>query len=194
MFCHFDDERTELAMSYLLSVDPGLRKAGWALWLNDELQAARIIETKAEEGITNAIEAMTHELCQRWLNEYKRQWCTEPFIPGHSLRLACEYPQTYGGRAKKGDANDLIAVALVAGALVGRLGVPSRLILPREWKGSISKPETKAEYERDGYVVEERNKAKLSAEEYHRIEWPRDWKKRLDVADAVGIGLYALGH
>jgi hypothetical protein len=180
-------------MSYLLSVDPGLRKCGAVLWHDGELLAARLLEERSDsEEVRDVVEAMVFEVVTWWTEVYFRDRYTVPFIPGDSLRLVCEYPRTYGGRSSRGDANDLISVALVAGAILGRLACPSRLMLPEDWKGGIPKPQTKAEYLRDGYPVEERTKAKLSPAELARVEWPRDWKKRLDVADALGIGLWAL--
>lgn len=181
-------------MSYLLSVDPGLRKSGAALWHDGELLAAKLIESKSEaKEIPILVEMMTRLICsigaphpdgQRGLLGLARD----------GLQLVCERPRTYSGRAGRGDANDLIAVALVVGALLGRLSCPTALPLPEEWKGGIPKPKTKVEYLRDGYPVEERVRAKLSPVEAARVEWPRDWRKKMDVSDALGIGLYALGR
>lgn len=181
-------------MSYLLSVDPGLRKSGAALWHDGELVAAKLIEPKSDDtDVALVIEAMASDM-REWLRSF-------PLPHGHDgygmvpiMRLVCERPRTYGGRAGRGDANDLIAVALVVGALLGRLSCPTTLPLPEDWKGGIPKPQSKAEYLRDGYPVEERVRAKLSPVEAARVEWPRDWRKKMDVSDALGIGLYALGR
>lgn len=178
-------------MSYLLNVDPGLRKCGAALWHEGELLSARLLESEPDSDDMHAlVQAMTYAVCTWTMLEVLGGFALS-LLSSH-LHLVCEYPRTYGGRSNRGDANDLISVALVAGAILGRLACPSRLMLPEDWKGGIPKPQTKAEYLRDGYPVEERTKAKLSPAELARVEWPRDWKKRLDVADALGIGLWAL--
>lgn len=181
-------------MIYLLSVDPGLRKSGVALWRRGGLVFARLIEPKSDgPEISDVVEAMMSSVCGWILRDCGAGDPTGSRTPW--LRLVCERPRTYGGRVSgNADANDLIAVALVAGAILGRLGCPAALPLPEDWKGGISKPKTKAQYERDGYPVEERARGKLSPSELACVEWPRDWKKRLDVADAIGIGLWALGR
>jgi len=93
----------------------------------------------------------------------------------------------------KGDANTLIELGCVVGAVVGALGVPARIVRPHDWKGSIRKPERKIDYELDGYVVEHRARNHLSPQEAAAVKWPTsNWKRMLDVADGVGIGLWAL--
>lgn len=186
-------------MNYLLSVDPGLRKSGAALWHDGELVSAKLIEPDCDDSgvadVADVVAAMSSDVRGWCANVYDvdsapRARAIEALKPW--LRLVCEYPRTYGGRAGKGDANDLISVALVAGAILGRLGCPSQLVLPREWKGGIPKPQTKAEYLRDGYPVEERVKLKLTTTELIRVELTRDWWKNMDIWDALGIGLWAL--
>lgn len=183
-------------MSYLLSLDPGLRKCGVALWRGGELVAARLLVSERApsqvEDVAADVAAMAEAVCyfgaphpgggQRGLLDLARD----------GLRLACEYPRTYGGRASRGDANDLVSVALVAGAIQGRLGCASTFVLPEEWKGGIPKPDSKAAYLRDGYPVEERAKLKLTTTELIQVDLTRDWRKNMDVWDAVGIGLWAL--
>lgn len=179
-------------MSYLLSIDPGLRKCGAALWHDSELVEARLLVGEHEGREVDVTVAVMVDAAIAWCIDVYDVASIGSLKPW--LHLAVEYPRTYGGRSSRGDANDLIGVALVAGAILGRLGCPAQLLLPEEWKGRIHKPESKAEYERDGYVVEARARAKLSAAELERVEWGKDWKKRMDVSDAVGIGLHVLGR
>lgn len=171
-------------MTYLLSIDPGLRKCGAALWHGPELIVAELVLGEREgDDVANTVEGMRDAIVHWFDFECSYLKCTH---------IICEYPRTYGGRASRGDANDLVGVALVVGAILGRLACPSRLVLPEDWKGNAPKPDTKAEYERDGYVPEERARAALSPEELARVRLPRDWRKKLDVWDAVGIGLWVL--
>lgn len=182
-------------MTYLLSVDPGLRKCGAALWRGPELVAAElVIGERAGDDVAQTVTRMKTEI-SHWepiKSNDDRHITPLWLVVKHELEVVCEYPRTYGGRASRGDANDLVGVALVVGAILGRLACPSRLVLPEEWKGNAPKPDTKAEYERDGYVPEERARAALSADELACVRLPRDWRKKLDVWDAVGIGLWAL--
>lgn len=62
----------------------------------------------------------------------------EPF------RVTIECPQTYGGRAAKGDANDLITLARLVGrfeqaALTNKQCSGVRVVVPSEWKGQVPK-------------------------------------------------------
>lgn len=49
--------------------------------------------------------------------------------------LVTEWPQVYRAGKSKGDPNDLVPMAGVAGCLAGHLGVPVQSYLPAEWLG-----------------------------------------------------------
>jgi hypothetical protein len=115
-----------------------------------------------------------------------------------TLRIACHYPSSmprgfayielprvYPGTKAKGDPNDLIAVAAVAGAWAASL--PSVTFLaPSEWKGQLPKR-----------VCEERIRAKLSARELETLErclGPIPRSLRHNALDAVGIALHGAGR
>lgn len=53
-------------------------------------------------------------------------------------RLICEVPQAYRTGLLKGDPNDLIAVALVAGVALSSCDVVRR-VHPHTWKGNVPK-------------------------------------------------------
>lgn len=157
----------------ILTVDPGVRACGCALWLpSGELVRAAYVEGGAEtepRGMFYSVE--------EWVSGGdKDRW-------GPLTRIVVERPQTYHGRATRGDANDLLDVALVVGALSTLSAAPLRLVLPSEWKGQVPKS-----------VTRERCWERLSAAEITRVVLPRSSKLAWNVWDAVGIGLWLHGH
>lgn len=104
-----------------------------------------------------------------------------------------EMPQTYRGRAARGDANDLIALGATVGGIERMLaehGVLARNVRPSDWKGGVPKP-TRVE---DLYIITERIKCILNTDELSRINWPRAVRLQWDVSDAIGIGLKTIGR
>ena len=131
----------------LLSVDPGLRGCGCALWKNSKLIAATYVSPIKQLTLQDAVDAMAFAVSDSL---------------GATLiqKLVIEFPQTYGGRAAKGDANDLLAIATVVGALQIALGVPTTYVRPREWKGQLKKEVVQARLRNDlsfKELVEEAN-------------------------------------
>jgi hypothetical protein len=95
----------------------------------------------------------------------------------------CEFPFLYPGGRGKGDGNDLLKVARIAGLLTAPFSEDRvRLIYPRTWKGNVPKE-----------LMLDRILTRLSEEEKARI--PRLPKGKLhNVIDAIGIGLHHLGR
>jgi hypothetical protein len=97
--------------------------------------------------------------------------------------VVVELPQVYPGSKSKGDPNDLIRLAFVAGRWVGA-GVGVETVKPRQWKGTIKKE-----------VMLRRILSKLTDEELamlKALKLPKSKEK--EVIDAVGIGLWKLGR
>lgn len=155
----------------ILTVDPGLRACGCAAWdLNGELLRAGLVvgEPDTSAIVPDVVEAMAGAV-ERWTST----------IAGVDL-LVIERPQTYRGRAQKGDTNDLLDVSLVVGAVHVHIGSSTRYATPAEWKGNTPK-----------HVTEAQAKEKLSAKERAVIELPgRNKKLASNVWDAIGIGLW----
>jgi hypothetical protein len=173
---------------WLLTVDPGKRGCGCALWFKGQLREAGYVAPRERAAtLSGAVETMAGSV-QAWALELTRGELRD------NGQLVVELPQTYGGRAEKGDANTLIALGCVVGAIIGSLGCPASITVPHGWKKSIPKPETKGDYDRDGYIVEGRALAALRPSEVEAVVWPTkgSWKLRMDVADSLGIGLWAL--
>ncbi len=158
-------------MSWLITIDPGLRGCGCALWRPNKMldRAKYVVAHDGFEGLAPAVARMANAV---------RHW--QPVGDGS---VVIEIPQTYGGRAKKGDANDLIALGAVCGALLAQLGRPTTFVTPHEWKGSTPKE-----------VTARQVKDKLTAEEWARVEWPTAKGLRHNVIDGIGIGLAQLGR
>jgi hypothetical protein len=169
--------RQEGAVSVLLSIDPGVRGCGCALFRDGKLVAAAYVKNSAKKGnspfecVGMAIEVKS------WTSIYVDS-------SREALdRLVLEFPQTYGGRAAKGDANDLFPLAAIDGAIVAlfpRADVTS--YFPREWKSNM-----------DPDALIARVKGRLTPEEHVRVELPAPSLQH-NVWDGVGVGLCFLGR
>lgn len=173
-------------MSYssdlLLAIDPGIRGVGAALFLDGKLCAAKYVRNPVKKGNDfNAVMGVADEVrdvAAVWGLEHDPM-ALRPF------RAVLEYPQVYTASKSKGDNNDLLPLAAVDGAIVALLGAPATRVLPREWKGTITKE-----------AVEHRVISRLGPEEILVASAAfRDAKSLAhNVVDAVGIGLHALGR
>lgn len=91
----------------LLSVDPGVRACGCALWDTDgRLLDGWLVKNPCDERFPSE--------GQLWKDMALAVWASVHPIP-HDL--AIEYPQVYARSKSKGDPNDLISVAGVVGAI-----------------------------------------------------------------------------
>ncbi len=170
-------------MSFTLSVDPGLCGAGVALWNDERLMRAAYVTSFASDEVApeKVVERVRDMACaiHYWVR------------PCDVGQLVLEWPQTYSGRAARGDANDLFPLAGVDAALASLLIYAQvKQYTPHEWKGSIQKPKsTSVEY-----IVRERVIDRLDVMERAKVNWPGNKRHGWDVADAVGIGLKFLGR
>lgn len=139
----------------LYSFDPGARKYAWARFVDGALRGAG--ETDADEWNDLIL---------------PHSWATD------GTRAVIELPRIYPVRRWKGDANDLIRVAVTAGAIAGALGAPVQFVEPRAWKGSRPK-DVDNRYTLG--LLSEAERATMDATSH-------------DVVDAVGLGLWALGR
>ena len=170
----------------LLSIDPGIRGSGAALFIDSRLIRAEYVRNPAKEGSGPRECATMAQALYDWACSFVGRF-------DNRSTLAQEIPATYSGRATRGDANDLFPLMGVQAALAALL--PSAEVLyyrPSEWKGSIQKPlNASGEVE---YVITTRVKSRLSAEEQACVKWPSSVKYGWDVADSLGVGLAALGR
>lgn len=175
-------------MNYMLAVDPDTTAPGLALF-EGRPERWTLIAAGRCKGAVSLVD----------LGRVAREWVLDVTPAPISMRVgrvAVEWPRVYpAGHGKAGaDPNDLIALA---GAAVGTAaGFPYALfdrVAPRDWKGTLRKPKCAAE----PYVVEERVIDRLTP--FERAVWGRDAAgvaptPRLEITDAVGIGLHAAGR
>ena len=150
----------------IISVDPGSKRAGIAVFEDFELSSAWLV--KGENWFDTAREAMA-SLLHRYPAEVLRQ-----------LTLVIERPQIYPKNPVP--PHDLVTIAMMVAALQGRLAPQNTIeYFPKKWKDQVPKE-----------IKCDRIWENLSAEERSRVELPKNKKHRLDVLDAVGIGAYHL--
>ena len=148
----------------LAAIDPGVHEIGWAIFNGAELEAAGLIEGSLLSHLSKELE----------------------FLFDHHKPSAAvvEIPQVYQQRSWKGDPNDLISVAVVAGVAVAALSryTVVELVRPHAWKGNRPKN-----------VDNRLTRTRLNAGERIKVETCGVSKgKRHNVVDAVGIGLWKL--
>lgn len=156
----------------ILSIDPGFSAkggTGYAVWgdtFEHRLFEAGLIAVAADLTLEDAMCEITSKLVKT--------------LPSSAYpdELVIERPRVYPGKGK-GDQNDLIDLALLAGRL-STLGRAPVFVNPAEWKGQVPKEVSKR-------LVRER----LSEVELARI--PDHGTKTHNVYDAIDIGLWYLG-
>lgn len=156
-------------MSTLLAIDPGLTGTGWARFYDGLLVEAGAI---APPRVGDLIQRCA-SVCDR-----------VPYLWRSDVRLVIELPRTYGGRAAKGDANDLISLAV----LVGMLARPGRTALVSAgWQRGAPKAAVAAHARRALTSVERGTLDRALAAE-------KNAKRRTDIEDAAALGLHYLAR
>jgi hypothetical protein len=178
-------------MGWLVSIDPGIRGCGFALWENATLRyGAYVPSACTKDNGPEACLAMAEALC----NVMHARW---PLYAVHECKVMVEWPRIYSTQAKKGDKakadpNDLLGLVGVDMAFLGMLKGPlenrfSR-VYPEQWKGQLPKETA------DGSnPVMMRVLKRLSVQEKAAIA-PCSRSLEHNMFDALGIGLHALGR
>lgn len=152
-------------MTHLLAVDPSLRATGYAYFRNGALARVGLKCTKLADRAEAAA----------WIG---REFAVEFLRPVDVLVI--EVPQVYQARFLKGDPNDLVSIALVAGNILQVPATVRRVISPHQWKGNVPKDVTK-----------NRVLLNLSATERELIQdHPAPEGLKHNIYDAIGIGLW----
>lgn len=165
----------------VLAIDPGLRGCGAAVF---RLSDGSLI------GCEHVLSGSDGDRAAAWIPmaQAVAMWVSK--FGGRTARLVIEQPFVYprGPSGKKAgtDPNDLIQLAAVVGALVGRfayLSAPAvKIYLPAEWKGQLPKS-----------VCHDRARKRLSEQE--SLCLPKLSASRLHNAlDAMALGLVDLGR
>ena len=156
------------------AVDPGVRCTGWALFSAEGvLVSCGAVKSPKGQPVAEVAGLVSERL----------------FGGCAPLPVVVELPQVYRSSRSKGDPNDLVAVATIAGAVAAQAD-RAVYVSPHQWKGSVPKA---AQLSR--YIVHRRNEKALDdagCAAYRSGLAPWAASLRHNIADAVGIGLYAL--
>lgn len=153
----------------LITVDPGLTGTGVAVWdANGKLLYARAVGC-GDGALTERAAHIVEKV-----RPYVTKGAPRP------RRMVIEQPQTYRGRAAKGDANSLLSLSMLVGGLA-TLSPTVELVLPRVWKGNMP-----------ASIVEMRGREALQLSEVLNVDLECSKKHQTDVWSAVGIGLWWL--
>lgn len=153
-------------------VDPGVRYAGLALFDPEDgglVWAGLLRRDKGGHRLEGFLDDLT------------------PIKAGYLVvGGAVEHMRIRPETQRKGDQNDLVDVAFVAGSIGPALGTFLNPVTPETWKGQVPKE-----------IMVRRVMAKLSPAEHLAISWPSKGKEPWEglnhnVADAVGIGAWDL--
>lgn len=158
-------------MTTVVSVDPGLRACGVAVFHDGVLKRAAYVRNPEKKARGPEAWQTMAKAVHDWLD-------LEPVDV-----LVLEVPQVYRAGQQKGDPDDLLQLAGVDGCVVGLVGADTvRAYLPREWKGQVPKE-----------IHNARVMKELTEEERLSIE-PCAPSLLHNVIDGIGIGLYFLGR
>lgn len=168
-------------MSIALSIDPGIRGVGAALWKDNKLSKAAYIRNPEKKGNGPKECAVVAQEVVKWISAVMAQmeWRSSYYLDF----LILEWPRTYAGRSAKGDTRDLFPLAGIDAALAS-LFIESNIIyyLPQQWKSNVN-----------AEVMIERIKTRISEEEKANIVLPCKSLEH-NVWDSIGIGLYFLNR
>jgi hypothetical protein len=163
----------------LLAIDPSIRSCGIAIFDRDKLVYANVLRTSA---VVNTLTGVTDILD---LAQASWEQQMSPSVSPETLIV--ELPQIYQQAQLKGDPNDLIPLALLAGRLWERFKPKNIMLpLPKEWKAQVPKE-----------VMTKRTLSKLDKREIEvlgndLIRVPKGLQH--NAFDAIGLGLYALNR
>lgn len=163
----------------LLSIDPGLRGCGVALWAH---RAGPVLELFVA-GYAPTDENMSDHPWYGGVSGVRNFLTNHTYLASDITDLAIELPQVYVQSKLKGDPNDLIMLAGLVGALAQEIPGTVKLYRPVDWKGSTPKD-----------VMRPRIEKRLSPLEMSCVKWPKSAKLQLDVVDGIGIGLKHLSR
>jgi hypothetical protein len=152
----------------VLSVDPGIRGCGCAIFRDGLLFKAEYVKNLEKKG------AGPFECAEMGMRVV--EWS----IRAHTVVL--EWPTVYAGRASRGDARDLFPLAGIDTAIaVNYVGCEIVHYVPFEWKSNMN-PD----------VLIRRIQGRLSSEETKRVKLPSAKSLAHNVWDGIGIGLHYL--
>jgi hypothetical protein len=169
--------KEDISYSGILAIDPGIKASGVAVFNHNRLIYANVIRPMAVVKMVESIQEIA--------DLTKEAWHKELGVDTFPEVLIVERPQVYQQRFQKGDPNDLIPLAIMAGVLWEKLKPKYVMFpLPKEWKGQVPKDVT---FERTKIALDKRETEILS-NDMQRV--PKGL--RHNGYDAIGLGLWGL--
>lgn len=156
----------------LVSIDPGVRGCGVAVFNGDLIQAF-YVKNPVERGDDYAAASNVASAVNNSISQYR----------ANTAIIEC--PMVYSGAKQKGAQSDIVAVAGVSYSLAARLsatGIDCFRVFPYQWKGQVPKE-----------IMLNRIILTLASTEQNAIQ-KTSKSLRHNVLDAVGIGLHHLGR
>ena len=161
-----------MRLQYTLSMDPGIRGCGIAVWAGGKLLSAQYVPNPVDKG--NDVRAIV-QMAVAVIKE-----------AGNIDVLVVETPQIYNESASKKNDNDILPLVGVDGAVAALLHAQGtrhfHQYLPREWKGQVPKE-----------IMQKRIEGRLTLDETTGIFLPCA-SLRHNVWDGIGIGLKFVGR
>lgn len=106
-----------------LSIDPGTREMGWALWDGTTLTNMGVVQAKGRPWLD-----MARHVGLAVAADYDIE------------QVVAEIPQIYPGARSVGNPNLLIPLAMMPAYIAGYLRCTIITVKPAEWKGQVPKP------------------------------------------------------
>jgi hypothetical protein len=153
----------------LISVDPGVRHAGIAIFAAGVLTTAFLVKEPSAINWASVCEVAYSAVYDAGVTNTK------------DIEGVVEIPQAYRGSPVP--PGTLIDLAAAAGAIRGAIGGVWTMVYPRVWKKQVPKA-----------IMNTRILERLSPDERSRISLPKNKARQTDVIDAIGIGLYKLNR
>jgi hypothetical protein len=184
--------------AWLLAVDPGQAACGAALFVGGRLQTCAWVRHPSEHD--DSLESL------RTMGRTVVAWASSCGVrPPDLLDFVCEWPQAYYGAKSQAPVADLMPMCGIDGVIAALISGSCERILPAEW-GAPGKPKKPKGRPWPPYVVEIKlglspqmptESGRLDDEErriYRKGTYGMSDGTRHNVADAVAIGLHALGR
>lgn len=153
-------------LEHVLAIDPGIRCTGVAYFRYSNLERLDAFSTKAKDDLGKRVAFISKKIKETFENTI------------FDL-VVIEYPEIYRHTKQDIDYEDILAVTLVAGAVLGSVVSKEwRLPKPKQWKGQVPK--------------NIHNDRVLNRLYEHERGWPE--LSNHNAIDAVGLGLWGLGR
>mgnify|MGYP007100106880 CR=1 FL=1 len=159
----------------LIAIDPSSTRIGWALFDGTLVDAGFTRPGRTKDGYIERVRSMVDDLCG--------------IVERHEPNVAViEVPS---GKAARGSRPGMAGTQAIYGLAVGAVWQSMLLVVPSNARGGHGVVETTTEREWTRSVPKAA-RARTLPLEYPQLDWSADGG--LDMADAIGIGLWWIGQ